>query len=74
MTVQDLIVKLQGMPPEAPVVIRMCSEHVALDDDEPTLTQMIERHGTWMGFKEKLWDYGKEGEPNLVTVCCFPGN
>ena len=74
MTVADLIARLQTMPPDAPVVIDMCSETRWLDDDEPRMDRMIERHRTWMTLNPRWWDYAKDGEPNEVAVCHFPGN
>jgi hypothetical protein len=74
MTVAELIAKLQTMPQDAPVVIDMCSECLLLDEEEPRLEEMIVRHGTWMKLNKSWWDYAKDGEPNQIAVCHFPGN
>lgn len=74
MTVKDLIAKLEAMPPDALVIIRMYSESCLLDDNQPRLCEdYIERHGTYMPHDERWWDKA-EGKPKLLTVCSFPGN
>jgi len=75
MTVAELIVKLQTMPQEALVIYQRCSECVALEEDEVLLfDDYIERNGIYMQFKDKWWDYSKDGDPKKLTVCVFPGN
>ncbi len=74
MMVKELIEKLQAMPPEALVVIDLMSECQLLDENQPTMANMIERNGSYLRWGERYWDYVKDGEPNVVKVCHFPGN
>lgn len=76
MTVQDMIEKLQTMPPDAEVIHSMMSEWCELD--EPTLwtaeeRKIIKHHGRYMSFNEHNMMKGGP-EPNFVTVVYFPGN
>lgn len=78
MTVGDLVEKLKKMPQDAVVVIEMWSECDDLADDEPTLIaaeekKLMRRNGKYLSYHKECWD-PKDGEPEFVTVCHFPGN
>lgn len=73
MTVKELIDKLSTMPPDAPVVFNYCSDYADMEPGEVTMKRLICRNGHWMDYNAKYWDK-REGAPQMIDVCHFPGN
>ena len=70
MTVRELIEQLQTFPPDAPVVIDMCSECQDLYDRQVAMRRMKLHNGYYLRYNER---HGMT-EADLIDVCHFPGN
>ena len=75
MTVQELIVKLQTMPPDAVVMYRFASDFTDLEEEDvkffPASARKFARHNNHIMEHRAKWDHI---EPEFIDACVFPGN
>ncbi len=74
MTVQDLIAKLQTMPPDAVVIQNYHSDYDLLDDDKPELWkaedhQICLRGGRLIWYNPKQWP--DDEKPVFISCVLF---